>query len=87
MTTQIDFQRHLQIRDSEALLRSADRIRGTLEALKAEGIGTGELIECMGNELHLLKIQDEREFEASTKSLSRSGADLLPTDHSKTTNR
>ena len=26
-------------------------------------------------------------LEASTKSLTRSGADLLPTDHSKTTNR
>jgi hypothetical protein len=29
----------------------------------------------MGNELHLLKLEDEREFEASTQSLSRSGAD------------
>jgi hypothetical protein len=78
MTPQIDFARHTAIRD---------RIRGTLEALKAEGVSTGELIEGLGNELHLLKIQDEREFEASTKSLTRSGADLLPTDHSKTTNR
>jgi hypothetical protein len=69
MTTQIDFQRHLQIRD---------RIRSTLDDLKKDGISTGELIESLGHELHLLKIQDEREFEASTKSLTRSGADLLP---------
>lgn len=55
MTTQIDFQRHLQIRD---------RIRSTLEALKAEGITSSELIECVGNELHLLKLQDERDFKA-----------------------
>ncbi len=78
MTSQIDFARHTAIRDC---------IRGTLEALKAEGVSIGELIEGLGNELHLLKIQDERDFEASTKSLTRSGADLLPTDHSKTTNR
>lgn len=65
----IDFERHMQIRA---------RIRETLEALRAEGITSSELIECMDNELHLLKLQDQREFEASTKSLSGSGADLLP---------
>jgi len=34
----------------------------------------------VGNELHSLKLQDEREFQASTKSLSRSGADSSQTD-------
>ena len=57
MTTEIDFARHTQIRS---------RIRATLETLKAEGISTGELIECTGNELHLLKLQDQRDFEACT---------------------
>lgn len=70
MTPQIDFARHTAIRD---------RIRGTLDDLKKDGITTSELIECIGNELHLLKLQDEREFEASTKSLTRSGADSNPT--------
>ncbi len=65
MIPQIDVQRHTAIRD---------RIRSTLEALKTEGISTGELIECVGNELHLLKIQDEKQFKANADSLSRSGA-------------
>ncbi len=69
MTRQIDFQRHLPIRA---------RIRTTLEVLKTEGITNSELIECIGNELHLLKLEDEREFEASTKSLDGSGAGSLP---------
>ena len=69
MTSQVDFARHTQIRS---------RIRSTLEALTNEGISRGELIECVGNELHSLKLQDEQEFQASTKSLSRSGADSIP---------
>lgn len=40
-----------------------DRIRTTLRTLKAEGISQSELIECMGNELHLLKLQDQKESE------------------------
>jgi hypothetical protein len=71
MTSQVDFVRHTQIRS---------RIRSTLEALTNEGISRSELIECVGNELHSLKLQDEREFQASTKSLSRSGADSSQTD-------
>jgi uncharacterized protein YoaH (UPF0181 family) len=70
MIPQIDFQRHTQIRD---------RIRSTLDALKTEGISTGELIECVGNELHLLKIQDERDFRANAKDLHRPGAGLSQT--------
>jgi len=61
----VDFQRHTQIRD---------RLRATLEALKAEGITRSELIECLGNETHLLLIEDEKQFKANADSLSRSGA-------------
>jgi hypothetical protein len=61
MTTQIDFQRHLQIRD---------RIRGTLDQLKAEGVTVGELIEGIRNELTLLHIQDD-----SAEVLTGPGAD------------
>lgn len=71
MTASTDFQRHTQIRD---------RIRSTLETLKNEGIDRGELIECLGNELHILKLEDQREFEASADRLHSSSADLLPTD-------
>jgi hypothetical protein len=69
MTPQIDYARHTAIRD---------RIRSTLDELKSEGVSTSELLECVGNELHLLKLQDEREFKASTKDLTRPGADSLP---------
>lgn len=65
MVPQIDFRRHTQIRD---------RIRTTLDELKTEGISTGELIECIGNELHRLKIQDERDFKANADRLHSSGA-------------
>jgi hypothetical protein len=70
---QIDFQRHLQIRS---------RIRSTLEALKAEGITSSELIECVGNELHLLKLEDEREFNASADELDTPSADSSQTTES-----
>jgi uncharacterized protein YoaH (UPF0181 family) len=65
MIPQIDFERHTQIRD---------RLRATLDELKTEGISTGELIECVGNELHLLKIQDEKQFKTNADSLTGSGA-------------
>jgi hypothetical protein len=68
-TTQVDFAKHTGIRAP---------IRETLEAFRSEGISNSELIECISNELHLLKLQDQQEFEASTKDLSRPGADSLP---------
>ncbi len=73
MTTEVDFERHLRVRD---------RIRSTLEALKAEGITSSELIECVGNELHLLKLEDEREFNASADELDTPSADSSQTTES-----
>ncbi len=65
MGPQVDFQRHTQIRD---------RLRATLEALKAEGITRSELIECLGNETHLLLIEDEKQFKANAEVLTGPGA-------------
>ena len=62
---QIDFERHTAIRD---------RIRGTLDQLKAEGVTVGELIEGVRNELMLLHIQDD-----SAAVLDGPGADASQT--------
>ncbi len=69
MITAIDYTRHTQIRD---------RIKSTINQLKSEGASTAELIEAMGNELQSFHVVDYRESKASTKSLTGSGADLLP---------
>jgi hypothetical protein len=65
MIPQINYARHTAIRD---------RIRSTLDALKAEGISRSELIECLGNETHLLLIEDEKQFKTNADSLTGSGA-------------
>lgn len=71
MTPQVDFARHTAIRD---------RIRSTLDELKSEGVSTSELLECVGNELYLLKIQDEREFKANAASMDSSGVSSSQND-------
>jgi hypothetical protein len=48
-----------------------DRIRTTLDQLKAEGVTVGKLIEGMRNELTLLHVEDD----ASADSLTGSSAD------------
>jgi hypothetical protein len=65
MIPQIDLARHTAIRS---------RIRATVEVLKTEGVTTSELIECVGNELHSLKKEAEREFEAAAKSIDHAPA-------------
>ena len=47
-----------------------------IDQLKTQGVSVPELIEVMRNELTLLHLEDDRNAEASPKSLSRSGADF-----------
>ena len=50
-----------------------------IDKLKTQGVSVPELIEVMRNELTLLHIEDDRNAEASTKDLTRPGADLCET--------
>jgi hypothetical protein len=50
-----------------------------IDQLKTQGVSVPELIEVMRNELTLLHLEDDRNAEASPKSLSGSGADFCET--------
>jgi hypothetical protein len=59
-------------------METRTHFRQIISQLKSQGVTVPQLIEAMRNELQLLHIEDDRNAEASTKSLSGSGADLLP---------
>jgi hypothetical protein len=52
------------------------RIRQTIDQLKTQGVTVPQLIEGMRNELQLLHLEDDKNAEANTESLTRSGADF-----------
>jgi hypothetical protein len=62
------FQEHIETRS---------RIRQTIDQLKSQGVTVPQLIEGMRNELQLLHLEDDKNAEANTESLTRSGADFL----------
>jgi hypothetical protein len=61
------FQQHLETRS---------QFHELIDQLKTQGVSVPELIEVMRNELTLLHLEDDRNAEASPKSLSGSGADF-----------
>jgi hypothetical protein len=74
--TQTAYQAHMQRRLY---------IRAAVTDLRQQGTPLPEVVEAVRNELQLLTIELEKaeRAEASTKSLSRSGADSLPTDQTE----
>ena len=61
------FQQHQETRS---------QFQELIDQLKSQGVSVPELIEVMRNELTLLHLEDDRNAEASPKSLSGSGADF-----------
>jgi hypothetical protein len=61
------FQQHQETRS---------HFRQIISQLKSKGVSVPQLIEAMRNELQLLHLEDDRNAEASTKDLSRPGADF-----------
>lgn len=58
-------------------IETRSRIRQTIDQLKTQGVTVPQLIEGMRNELTLLHLEDDRNAEANTESLTGSGADFL----------